>query len=185
MTDKIGQTGLESKKTPISLYEFYVIGIERLLVKAPWELERAVSAYHERFLTEQRCIGLAILLLLGEEYVPKEALKTLPGFESQTRASISQATFTRALRNYFESNKLNPVRADLVFERMRSYLTDSQAANEARKSPLEAMLTIMAKRVPPKDDVQREQYAARVEKIYDYIDGLVNNTLLKRYSIQP
>lgn len=183
MADTADYTELEGEKAPISLYEFYALGIERLLVKAPWELERAVSAYHESFLTEQRCMALSILLLLGEEHVPKEALETMPGFESQIRASVSQATFKRALKHYFESNGLNPVRADMVLERMGSYVADSRAAGEANQSPLEAMLDIMSRRVPPKDDEQREQYATRVEKIYDYIDGLVNGSLLKRYDI--
>ena len=50
----------DSDRTEISLYEFYAIAIKRLLENAPWELERAVSAYHESFLTEQRCLGLSI-----------------------------------------------------------------------------------------------------------------------------
>jgi hypothetical protein len=79
-----GSGGSDNAKTNISLYEFYVIGIERLVEKAPWELEQSVSAYHESFLTEQRCLGLSILLLLGEDYVPQQN-DTLPGFEHQAR----------------------------------------------------------------------------------------------------
>jgi len=83
----------EAVKSPISLYEFYAIAIERLVEKAPWELERAVSKYHESFLTEQRCLGLSILLLLGEEQVPKKLLQGVPKFEAQTRTSVNQAVF--------------------------------------------------------------------------------------------
>lgn len=175
-------TELEGK-TSISLYEFYALGIERLLKRAPWELERAVSAYHESFLTEQRCLGLAILLLLGEDHVPQSTVESMPGFEDQARASVNQATFHRALKHYFQAAKLNPVRADMVLERMGSYVTDSRAANARNESPLGAMLDIMSRRVPPKNDEQRRQYETRVEKIYAYIDGLVEGSLLKRYEI--
>lgn len=181
MTAEDDQTG--SAKTSITLYEFYALGIERLLVKAPWELERAVSKYHESFLTEQRCLGLAILLLLGEEHVSKEATSSLPGFEEQIRSSVNQAVFLRALKRYFEQTGLNPVRADMVLERMQSYLTDSRKAQEQHESPLGAMLETMSRRVPPQDDTQREQYATRVEKIYDYIEGLVEKSLLRRYDV--
>jgi hypothetical protein len=170
-------------KTGISLYEFYAIGIERLLDRAPWELERAVSAYHESFLTEQRCLGLAILLLLGEEHVPDTAVSSLPGFETQARASVNQAVFLRALKHYFSANRLNPVRADMVLERMQSYLTDSREANKNKQSPLDAMCLTMSKRVPPRDENQAEQYQTRVNKIYDYIEGLVEKSLLKRFEV--
>jgi hypothetical protein len=129
---------LDTDKTDISLYEFYVLAIERLLQRAPWELERAVSTYHESFLTEQRCLGLAILLLLGEDHVPKEALETMPGFEDQIRASVNQATFLRALKHYFQQQRLNPIRAEMALERMQSYLTDSRKASDSNQSPLEA-----------------------------------------------
>src|SRR6185369_16192743 len=122
-----GQDTADEQKTGISLYEFYAIGIERLIEKAPWELERAVSAYHESFLTEQRCLGLAILLLLGEDRVPPKLIKeqAMPGFEDQTRASVNQAVFLRALKHYFAAKSLNQIRADMVLERMQSYLNDS------------------------------------------------------------
>lgn len=173
------------QKTSISLYEFYAIGVERLLEKAPWELERAVSKYHESFLTEQRCLGLAILLLLGEDHVPKQLIReqAMPGFEDQTRASVNQAVFLRALKSYFKAKNLNTVRADMALERMQTYLTDSREASQRGKSPLEAMLQIVARRVPPEDAAQREQYATRVEKIYSYIEGLVTDVLLKRYDV--
>ncbi len=171
------------EKTNISLYEFYVIGINSLLVKAPWELERSVSAYHESFLTEQRCLGLAILLLLGEEHVPRKAVNSLPGFEDQIRTSVNQAVFLRALRHYFEEMKLETNRADIALERMQSYLVGSRNARSKKQDPLVSMLETMCKRVPPKDKPQRILYEARVEKIYDYIEGLVENNLLKRYII--
>jgi hypothetical protein len=172
------------EKAEISLYEFYAIGVERLIEKAPWELKRAVSAYHENFLTEQRCLALSILLLIGEDQVPHKYLKdALPGSEEQARISVNQATFMRALKRYFEQHGLNPMRADMVLKLMQSYLTDSRKAAEERKSPLEAMLHTMSLRVPPKDDIQRELYAVRVEKIYDYVESLVEKNLLKRYEI--
>ena len=171
------------QKTGISLYEFYAIGIERLVEKAPWELERAVSAYHESFLTEQRCLGLAILLLLGEDHVPKERVGTLPGFEEQARISINQAVFLRALKEYFSGKRLNPKRADMVFERMGSYVNDTREALQKGDVPLNAMLEIVYKRVPPQDEAQREQYAVRINKIYDYVEALVEKSLLKRYEV--
>ena len=178
-----GSDGVQPEKTGISLYEFYAIGIERLVEHAPWELERAVSDYHESFLTEQRCLGLAILLLLGEEHVPKERIGTLPGYEDQARVSVNQAVFLRALKRYFSERNLNPVRADMVLKKMQSYVLDSREAASQHKSPLGAMLETMSKRVPPKSDEQRELYATRVEKIYDYVEGLVEKGLLKRYEV--
>jgi len=171
------------EKTGISLYEFYALGIERLIVKAPWELERSVSVYHERFLTEQRCLGLAILLLLGENHVAENSIHSMPGYEDQARFSVNQAVFRRALKHYFESNRLNPIRADMVIERMGSYIIDSKEAEASNSDPLEAMYNTLARRVPPQDETQAEQYATRVEKIYDYVSGLVEGSLLKRYDI--
>jgi hypothetical protein len=180
---KEGTQKPDGAKTPISLYEFYAVCIGRLLERAPWELERAVSPYHESFLTEQRCLGLSILVLLGEDLVPAESLQGMPGFEAQTRISVNQAIFLRAFRHHFESKQLNPVRADMALERMQSYLQDSRTANAGGKSPLGAMLQTVVKRVPPQDSTQRQQYTVRVEKIYDYIEGLVEQGLLKRYTI--
>src|ERR1700761_4939523 len=117
-SDTDATDGALEEKTGISLYEFYALGIERLIVKAPWELERSVSAYHERFLTEQRCMGLSILLLLGENHMLPTAIHSMPGYEDQARFSVNQAVFRRALKHYFESNRLSPARADMVIERM-------------------------------------------------------------------
>jgi hypothetical protein len=169
-------------RAPISLYEFYALGIERLIVKAPWELERVVSAYHESFLTEQRCLGLSILLLLGENHVPQDAVQSMPGFEDQARFSVNQAVFRRALKRYFEGKRLNPVRADMVIERMGSYISDSREAETMQGDPLEAMFNTLARRVPPLNEEQAEHYAKRVEKIFDYVSGLVE-VVLKRYHI--
>jgi hypothetical protein len=182
-TDADASNNPAEEKARISLYEFYALGIERLIVKAPWELERSVSVYHERFLTEQRCMGLAILLLLGEDQVPLDAVQSMPGYEEQARFSVNQAVFRRALKHYFESNKLNPVRADMVIERMGSYIADSRDAEKENVDPLEAMYDTLTKRVPPRDETQAEQYAKRVEKIYEYVSGLVEGSLLKRYEI--
>jgi hypothetical protein len=174
-----------TEKTSISLYEFYALGIERLIVKAPWELERSVSPYYERFLTEQRCMGLAILLLLGENLVPQASVQSMPGYEAQARFSVNQAVFRRALKHYFESSKLNPIRADMVIERMGSYIADSREAEQKQSNPLEAMFGTLVKRVPPRNEKETDQYASRVEKIYDYVSGLVNTSLLSRYEIVP
>lgn len=170
-------------KTDITLYEFYSICIGKLLERSPWELERAVSAYHESFLTEQRCLGLSMLVLMGEDHVATKNLKGMPGFEEQTRASVNQAVFLRALKRYFEQKSLNPVRANMVIERMGGYIEESKLANKAKKSPLEAMTELVARRVPPKNAKQRDQYALRVSKIFDYIEGLVSNNVLVRYKI--
>jgi len=176
---------LENGRSQISLYEFYMIGIERLIERAPWELERAVSRYHESFLVEQRCLGLTILLLLGEDQVPTELIngQAMPGFEDQTRTSINQAVFLRALKHYFAGKNLSQVRADMVFKRMHSYLQASREAGEQNQNPLEAMLQTVIRRVPPQDEAQKQQYAERVEKIFDYIQGLVERGMLERYEI--
>jgi hypothetical protein len=170
------------EQTPISLYEFYALGIERLIMKAPWELERVVSAYHESFLTEQRCLSLAILLLLGENHVPSDAVQSMPGYENQARFSVNQAVFRRALKHYFESKRLNPVRADMVIERMGSYITGSREAEQDDSDPLGAMYDTLARRVPPLTDEQSDHYAKRVEKIFTYVSGLVE-AVLGRYDI--
>jgi hypothetical protein len=170
-------------KSPISLYEFYTLGITHLISKAPWELQRAVSEYHGNFLTEQRCMGLSILLLLGEEHVPANRLQDMPKFEDQVRASVNQATFTRALKHYFMQHDIEATRADMVLERMHSYLTESLQADKQGQDPLLAMTSILIRRVPPKTDRQRELYVERVQKMYDYIQSLVENKLLARYYV--
>lgn len=171
------------ERAGISLYEFYAVGIERLILKAPWELERSVSGYHERFLTEQRCMGLAILLLLGENHMPASSIQSMPGYEEQARFSVNQAIFRRALKRYFESNHLNPIRADMVIERMGAYISDTRDAEIHDTDPLIAMCETLSKRVPPRNETQTEQYVKRVEKIYEYVSGLVEGSLLKRYEI--
>jgi hypothetical protein len=180
-----GNNEADTARARISLYEFYAIGIERLIERAPWELERAVSKYHESFLVEQRCLGLAILLLLGEDQVPEELIsgQAMPGFEDQTRASVNQAVFLRALKHYFASKNLSQIRAEMVLKRMQSYLHDSREAGTRHQNPLEAMLDTVARRVPPENEEQRQQYVVRVEKIYDYIEGLVQKNLLVRYEV--
>jgi len=170
-------------KVSISLYEFYAIGIDHLIEKAPWELVQAVSAYHGNFLTEQRCIGLTILLLLGEEHVPASTAESMPKYEAQVRASVSQATFLRALKHYFSQHGIEETRGDLVLERMQSYLQDARKADTEKQDPLHAMTDILIRRVPPKDDHQQGLYIQRVGKIYEYIEMLVEDTLLKRYDI--
>ena len=179
-TETSDYNGVE--RSPISLYEFYALVIGRLVEHAPWELERSVSAYHESFLTEQRCMGLAILLLLGENQVPENSVQSMPGYETQARFSVNQAVFRRALKHYFEAKNLNPIRADMVIERMGSYITDSRDAEMTGADPLEAMFNTLTRRVPPQSENQAERYAERVEKIFNYVSGLVD-AVLQRYII--
>ncbi len=182
MSDSEGEN-VGGNKRSISLYEFYVLGTDRLLLKAPWELGRAVSAYHEMFLTEQRCIGLTILLLMGEDHVPARSLNALPGYEAQARASTNQAVFMRALKYYFQRTKFDPSRAEKVLARMVPYIADARKASETKSDPLKQMYQTICKRVPPKDEHQRKLYAERVYKMYDYIENLVQNDLLAKYHI--
>jgi hypothetical protein len=167
----------------ISLYEFYAIGINHLLIKAPWELVRAVSEYHGNFLTEQRCLSLAILQLLGESHVPASAYESMPKYEEQVRISVSQATFLRALKHHFAQHGIEAGRAEMVLERMHSYLIDSRQADKDHRDPLDAMGVILLRRVPPKDNKQHQLYVQRVDSIYEYIEKLVNDNLLARYQI--
>lgn len=182
MDENTEQTEYEDKRK-ISLYEFYVLGVDRLLVRAPWELGRAVSTYHQMFLNEQRCIGLTILLLIGEEYVPDAGLNALPGYEDQARASANRAVFLRALKHYFDRTRSDASRAEKVLKRMGPYVVEARAATESKTDPLKRMLETLCKRIPPKDDRQRELYEDRLEKMYGYIEDLVQNDLLSRYSI--
>lgn len=170
-------------KRKISLYEFYVLGTDRLLLKAPWELGRAVSAYHEMFLTEQRCIGLTILLLMGEDHVPTKGLNVPPGYKAHARASTNQAVFMRALKYYFQRTKFDPSRAEKVLARMVPYVVDARKASETKGDPLKQMYQTICKRASPKDEHERKLYAERVCKMYDYIENLVQNDLLVKYRI--
>jgi len=183
MEEGVNEVHAAGPKQPISLYEFYAIGINHLVEKAPWELVQAVSAYHGNFLTEQRCIGLSILLLMGEEHVPASAAESMPKYEQQVRASVNQATFLRALKQYFVAHHIEEARAALVLERMQSYLTESREAEASDQDPLLAMADVLAKRVPPKNERQGELYMQRVEKIFQYLQELVEGTLLSRYEI--
>ncbi|HSX43411.1 MAG TPA: hypothetical protein VLF59_04985 [Candidatus Saccharimonadales bacterium] len=183
MQEGVNDKNLADSKQSISLYEFYAIGINHLIEKAPWELVQAVSAYHGNFLTEQRCIGLSILLLMGEEHVPASAAESMPKYAQQVRASVNQATFLRALKHYFVSHTIEEARAALVLERMQSYLTESRAAEAGNQDPLLAMTDVLTKRVPPKDTQQGALYMQRIEKIFQYLQDLVENTLLARYTI--
>ena len=77
-------------KINITLYEFYAMGINSLLQKAPWEREAQISSYRESFLYEQRLLGLTILYLLGEDFVPDSVLKTMPAkYGDQVRDSVN------------------------------------------------------------------------------------------------
>jgi len=178
-----GTAADNDQKAGITLFELYAIGIERLIEKAPWELERAVSAYHESFLTEQRCLGLAVLLMIGETQLPIKMVHSVPGFEDQARASVSQAVFLRALKQYFAAKGLSAARGEMVLERMQSYIADWRRAAAEQQNATEYMLATVIKRVPPQSEEQREQYAVRVSKICDYVEGLVGKGLLRRYEV--
>jgi len=183
MDESANDAGQSGPRQPISLYEFYAIGIDHLISKAPWELVQAVSAYHGNFLTEQRCIGLSILLLMGEEHVPASTAESMPKYERQVRVSVNQATFLRALKHYFASHHIEESRADMVLERMQSYLNESRDAEAQKRDPLVAMTEVLARRVPTKNERQDELYMERVEKMYRYLEQLVEGTLLRRYEI--
>lgn len=171
------------QKVTISLYEFYAMGINSLLHKAPWSVDGSVSAYKQSFLAEQRHISLTILFLLGEEYVPKDAIKTLPSAADQVRNSVNQAIFLRALRHYYRHAPQVDALAQHTFRRMESYIHDARTADGKEKTALEAMTTTLIKRVPPRTAEQAELYKNRVEDMFTHISGLIKRSLTEKYNI--
>lgn len=171
-------------KVKITLYEFYAMGINSLLVKAPWEREAQISAYRESFLMEQRLFSLTILFLLGEEYVPKETLKTMPPkFHPQVRNSVNTAVFLRALKHHFRHHPQGDKLAQHMLQRMDTYVDATRQARTQNVDPLEAITLKLAKRVPPQSEEQFQKYLDRVEKIFDYTDGLIQKSLEEKYDI--
>lgn len=160
------------------------MGINSLLMKAPWEREAQISAYRESFLAEQRLFSLTILFLLGEEYVPKETLKTMPPqYQDQVRDSVNTAIFLRALKHHFRHHPQGDTLASHMLQRMESYVAITRQARKQNADPLEAIALTLAKRVPPRNQEQFQKYLERVEKIFDYTDGLIEKSLTQKYEI--
>lgn len=171
-------------KVQITLYEFYAMGINSLIQKAPWEITQRVSSYNESFMYEQRLLSLTILLLMGEEYVPKSALKTMPKkYSAQVRNSVNQSVFLRALKHHYRNLPGGDKLAERMLVRMDSYLSITRDAQAHNADPLEAITTLLAKRVPPRDQEQLDRYHERVQKIFAYTEGLVQKSLSKKYDI--
>lgn len=171
-------------KVNITLYEFYAMGINSLLMKSPWERQGQITPYRESFLMEQRLFSLAILFLLGEEFVPEETLKTMPPeYHDQVRNSVNTAVFLRALKHHFRHHPQGDRLAQHMMERMASYIRITRNAKNQNADPLEAIALMVAKRVPPRSQEQFEKYQERVEKIFDYTEGLIQKSLTERYNI--
>jgi len=171
-------------KSGITLFEFYSMGIEQLIDSAPWELERSVSPYHASFLEEQRCMALTVLLMLGERQLPRSAGKGVDKkFEAQARASVNQAVFLRALKQFFARKRWDAGKANAVLERMQSYILDWRQAVADKADVRVPLLKTIITRVPPKDKEQQRRYATRVSKICRYVAGYVGKVLLSRYEV--
>jgi hypothetical protein len=171
-------------KIHISLYEFYAMGINSLIQKAPWEITQRVSSYNESFMYEQRLLSLAILMLMGEEYVPESTIKTMPQkFSGQVRHSVNQSVFLRALKHHYRNLPGGDKLAERMLVRMESYVTITRDANAHGADPLKAITTTLAKRVPPRDQEQLGRYHERVQKIFAYTEGLVQKSLSQKYDI--
>ncbi len=174
----------DNTKIQISLYEFYAMGINSLIQKAPWEITQRVSSYGEAFLYEQRVLSLAILFLMGEEYVPESVIKTMPKkYSHQVRNSVNQSVFLRALKHHYRNVQDGDVAAERMIIRMESYVAITRDAHTHNADPLEAITLTLAKRVPPKNDEQLDLYHERVKKIFDYTEELVKRSLAQKYEI--
>lgn len=170
-------------KVTISLYEFYAMGVNTLLTKAPWENGSSVSPYRESFLDEQRTIALSILFLMGEDYVPESVLNTMPHMRDQVRNSVNQAVFLRALKHHFRHVARGDELATKVLLRMESYITITRDAKQHNADPLEALTYTLAKRVPAHSDEQFEKYKQSVGKIFRFTEALVKRSLQEKYTI--
>ena len=174
----------QGDKIAISLYEFYAMGINTLLVKAPWEADERVSAYHESFLYEQRLVALSVLFLMGEEYVPTATLRTMPGkYRDQVRHSVNLAVFTRALKHHYRQLASGNEVADQMIRRMEAYVDIMRQANHQEDDPLETVTMMLAKRVPPQTERQLELYQKRIDKIFEYTETLVKRSVYEKYTI--
>jgi hypothetical protein len=171
-------------KIQISLYEFYAMGINSLVTRAPWEAGGRVSSYNESFVYEQRLLALALLLLLGEEYVPESVVRTMPKkFSAQVRNSVNQSVFLRALKNHYRALPNGDALAQEMMIRMESYITITRKAHEQNADPLEAITQTLSRRVPPRDQSQNSNYLKRVSKIFAYTEGLATRSLGSKYEI--
>lgn len=171
-------------KIQISLYEFYAMGINSLIQKAPWEMSQRVSSYNESFMYEQRLLSLAILFLMGEEYVPKSLIKTMPKkYSNQVRNSVNHSVFLRALKNHYRNLPGGDALAERMVVRMESYVTITRDAQSQNADALEAITTTLARRVPPRDQKQLDRYLDRVRKIFGYTEELVNRSVAQKYDI--
>jgi hypothetical protein len=171
-------------KIKITLYEFYAMGINTLLKKAPWENETQFSPYRESFLFEQRLLGLTILYLLGEEYVPESVLKTMPSkYGDQVRDSVNTAVFLRALKHHLRHSTNGDARAEHILRRMDSYVRVTRESRDQDADPLEAITMILSRRVPPMNQEQFDKYEIRVKKIFNYTEALVKRSLTQKYDI--
>lgn len=168
----------------ISLYEFYAMGINSLITRSPWEASGRVSSYSESFAYEQRLLSLAILFLMGEEYVPESVLKTMPKkYSTQVRHSVNLSIFMRALKHHYRNLPNGDALAQRMVQRMESYIVTTRDASTKHQDTITAINTTLARRVPPKDEEQRLKYQERVQKIFDYTEELVERSLTKKYEI--
>ena len=170
-------------KIKISLYEFYVMGINQLLKKAPWETGERVSSFRSSFQYEQRIISLVILALLGEEYEPESALKTMPSARERARASINQIVFLRALTNYYRAYPEARAIAERALHKMDSYMIATRYAQAKGVNPLQGIMDVLTRRVPPVSEQEYQAYAKRVQKILAYSEALIKQSLATRYTI--
>lgn len=160
------------------------MGINSLLQKAPWEVGERVSSYTESFMYEQRLLSLAILFLMGEEYVPASVIKTMPKkYSHQVRHSVNQSVFLRALKHHYRNVPKGDALAERMLLRMESYVIITRDAQTHNADPLEAITMTLAKRVPPRNNEQLDRYLDRVRKIFAYTEELVSHSLSKKYEI--
>lgn len=175
-----------SKDAPItiSLYELYTMGLVNFHDKAPWEKSPKITTYHQSFVTEERLLAMAILYLLGEEYVPAQVINTMaPKYRNQVRDSVNRAVFIRALKHFFRHHSDPNGLANKTIERMESYITIIRESRTANEDPLEATTYTLAKRVPPRSKEQLDHYEQSVERIMDYVEDFVDDTLKSGYVI--
>ncbi len=171
-------------KIQISLYEFYAMGINSLIQKSPWETGERVSSYYESFVYEQRLLALALLFLMGEEYVPEALVKTMPKkYSAQVRNSVNVSVFTRALKHYYRNTPNGDKVAQKLMSQIESYTTIMRRAQAQNSDPIEAITLKLLKRVPPRNQKQTDLYQKRVEKIFSYVRELVSKSLSKKYEI--
>lgn len=174
---------MSDQKIPISLYEFYVLGINQLLRKSPWETGERVSSFRQSFQYEQRLISLVILALLGEEFVPESTLKTMPHLRKQVKATVNQAVFLRALKYNYRQFPEAAAIAERALHKMSSYIVATRQAELEGIDPLDGIMEVLSRRVPPTSKTELAAYQVRVQKILDYSQQLIEQSLQKRNHI--